>query len=340
MTTDDLFDVTIIGGGTTGLFAAFYAGLRGMRTKLVDSLNELGGQLMALYPEKYVYDVAGFPKVLAKDLGKQLIEQGMQFHPTVCLGERVTALAIGSDKIITVTTDKAVHRSKTVIISVGIGSFKPKTLEVPGVERFLEKGVWYGVKEKERFRGKRIAIVGGGDSAVDWALNLYPLAASTTLIHRRDGFRAHEDSVKQLKASPVTLKLFYEVKAVQGNTQLEAVTLINSKSKAEETLPVDALLINIGFLADPGPLRQWGLQLDGNMIKVNPRMETNLPGVYAAGDGASHEAKLKLIATGFGEAAIAVNFAKTYIDPTAKAFPGHSSEMDWPATERGSGGLR
>lgn len=330
MATDDLFDVTIVGAGPTGLFAAFYAGLRGMRTKLVDSLDELGGQLIALYPEKYVYDVAGFPKILAKDLGKQLIEQTMQFHPTICLGERVMDLTIGADKLITLTTDTAVHRSKAVIISVGIGSFKPKTLDVPGADRFLERGMWYGVKEKERFRGKRIAIVGGGDSAVDWALNLYPLAASTTLIHRRDGFRAHEESVKQLKASPVILKLFYEVKAVQGNDRLEAVTIVNSKTKAEETLPVDALLVNFGFLADPGPLQRWGLALNGNAINVNPRMETNLPGVYAAGDGASHEAKLKLIVTGFGEAAIAVNFAKTYIDPTAKAFPGHSSEAGLP----------
>ena len=178
-----------------------------------------------------------------------------------------------------------------------------------------------------KYDKKRVVIVGGGDSAVDWALNIYPRAAAVTLVHRRDGFRAHEESVRLLKASPVSLKLFYEVKEIRGTDHVESVVVVNNKTQAEEILPADQVLGCLGFEASVGPLADWGLKLQGNDIPVSTRMETNLPGVYAAGDVAAYPGKVKLIVCGFGEAAIAVNNAAAYLNPGASVFPGHSSSQ-------------
>jgi thioredoxin reductase (NADPH) len=325
---DDLYDLTIIGGGPTGLFAAFYAGLRQMKTKIVDSLPQLGGQLSALYPEKYIYDVAGFPKVLAKDLVGTLADQALQYEPTVCLDEKVTHLTReGGDGHLTVTTDKTVHRSKTVLIAAGVGAFLPRKMDVARVEELVGKGIQYFVTDTSGFAGKRIVIVGGGDSAFDWALGLHEAAASCLLIHRSDKFRAHEDTVNKVLESPVDVRRFYELKAVHGEERLEAVTIFDNRSGEETTVECDSLLLNIGFLTNLGPIKEWGLEIEKNAVRVNSTMETSMPGVYAAGDICTYVGKLKLIATGVGEAATAVNFAKTFIDPTAKAFPGHSSDM-------------
>jgi ferredoxin/flavodoxin---NADP+ reductase len=325
---NDLFDITIIGGGPVGLFGAFYAGMRGMKTKIVDSLPELGGQLSALYPEKYVYDMPGFPKVLAKDLANEMIEQGLRFDPTVTLGEQIATLEREADGTLVLGTDKAKHFTKTVVVCAGAGAFTPKRLECEGMHEFEGRGVHYFVQNKAHFTGKRLLIVGGGDSALDWAMNLEAIADRITLIHRRDVFRAHEESVDWLlNRSTVTTKLFWEAKKLLGGDRLERVLIINSKTGEEECLDVEACLVNIGFNASIGPIKSWGLELQGNQILVNSRMETNLPGVYAAGDINVYDGKLKLIATGVGEVCIAVNIAKTYIDPTAKAFPGHSSNM-------------
>lgn len=323
----DVFDITIVGGGPTGLFALFYAGLRGLRAKLIDSLAELGGQLITLYPEKYIYDVAGFPKILAKELVKQCVEQGLRFNPTVCLEEKVKDLSYYPDRLICLRTDKGEHWTRAVILTVGVGAFEPKKLNLPNIDRLEGRGIYYFVKEKQPFIGKTVLIVGGGDSAVDWALMLKDVAQKVILIHRRDQFRAHPQSVQELMAAPVEIKLFYEVKAVHGSRQLEGVTIFHNKTKAEMDLKVDAMILSLGFLADLGPIKKWGLAIESNAIVVNERMETNLPGVYAAGDAATHGGKLKLITTGHGEAAIAVNFAATYINPESKAFPGHSSTM-------------
>ncbi len=326
----DIYDVTIIGGGPIGLFAAFYSGLREMKTKILEALPQLGGQLVTLYPEKLIYDVAGFPQVLAKDLAKSLIEQAMRYHPTVCLEERAVALHRDGDGIYTIRTDKGrVHHTRTVIIAAGIGAFKPNTLDRPGVRAFEGRGVYYFVREFEPFRNKRVLVVGGGDSAVDWALHLHPIAAHVTLIHRRTGFRAHEKSVRELMASPVTVKLHYELKEVRGDEWVREVVIFQNQTMEEETLPVDAVILAIGFKADIGPIAEWGLEFEGRYIKVNSRMETNLPGVFACGDVVSVTGvgNMKLLATGFGQAAIAVGSAKVFIDPTAKLFGGHSSEM-------------
>lgn len=324
----DVFDITILGGGPVGLFGLFYAGLRGLRAKLIDSLAELGGQLITLYPEKYIYDVAGYPKVLAKDLVKSCVEQGLRFNPAICLEEKVIDMTYHDDRLIRLRTDKGEHWTRSLVLAVGVGAFAPKKLNLPDIERLEGHGIYYFVKEKEVFTGKTVVIVGGGDSAVDWALMLQDIAKSVTLVHRRDQFRAHEQSVQELLASPVEIKYFYELKAVHGGDHLEGVTIFHNKTGEETYRKADALILSLGFLADLGPVKKWGLAIDNNAIKVNERMETNLPGVYAAGDAVTHLGKLKLITTGQGEAAIAVNFASTYINPDSKAFPGHSSMMN------------
>jgi ferredoxin/flavodoxin---NADP+ reductase len=324
----DIFDITILGGGPVGLFALFYAGLRGLRAKLIDSLAELGGQLITLYPEKYIYDVAGYPKVLAKDLVKSCIEQGLRFNPAVCLEEKVVDLTYHDDRLIRLRTDKGEHWTRAIVLAVGVGAFTPKKLTLPDIDRLEGRGIYYFVKERDAFAGKRVMIVGGGDSAVDWALMLKDIASDVTLIHRRDQFRAHPQSVQELLASPVHVKCFYELKAVHGSDHLEGVTIFHNKTGEETYGKADGLILSLGFVADLGPVKKWGLAIESNAIKVNERMETNLPGVYAAGDAVTHPGKLKLITTGQGEAATAVNFAATYINPDSKAFPGHSSTMN------------
>ncbi len=313
-----------------GLFGAFYAGLRQMKTKIIDSLAELGGQLTALYPEKYVFDMPGFPKILARDLAKGMAEQGTRFQPAICLDEKVLELRHESDGSINITTHRGTHQTKTLIIATGAGAFSPTKLQAPGLDEFEEKGVHYFVRDKEQFAGKRLLIVGGGDSALDWAMNLEPLAQNITLIHRRDVFRAHEDSIDWLlNRSKVNVMLWHELANAEGDTYVRKATIVNNKTKEEIPIEVDAVLLNLGFKADIGPIRNWGLKLEGKEdIAVNHFMETNLPGVYSAGDICIYPGKLKLIATGVGEICIAVNCAKTRIDPTSKLFPGHSSSMD------------
>ncbi len=329
--SDDMHDIAILGGGPTGLFGAFYAGMRHMDTLVIDALPELGGQLMALYPEKYVFDVGGFPKILAKDLAEGLIEQATQFHPTVAVEETVTGLErLEEEDAWRLTGQKGEYRTRTVLISAGIGAFEPRRLRVEGVERFDGQGVQYLVRDKMALAGKRILIVGGGDSACDWAVNLQGIAESLTLIHRREEFRAHESTVKEiLESERIDVLTHYEVRQVHGDERVERATIYDNRTDEERTLDLDVLLVNIGFKADLGPIKEWGIEMTRRKIVVNDRMETNLPGIYAAGDVTEHEGKLDLIATGFGEAAVAVNFAKARVDPSARAFPGHSTEEKW-----------
>jgi len=326
---NDLCDLTIIGAGPSGLFGSFYAGLRELRTKLFDILPEVGGQLAVLYPEKFIYDVPGHPKVLAKDLVKLLQEQAMQWQPTLCLGSRVTALRRRDDGLYELDAGGTTHLSKTVLITAGVGAFTANKLTLENIGKFERRGVYYFVKDKEMFRGKRLLIVGGGDSAVDWALDLKDVARQITLIHRRDQFRAAPASITELMNSPVNVQTFHEIKSIAGADQIERVVIFDNRTKEETTLEVDAVLLNLGFKADLGPIRNWGLELLGTRyVKVNARMETSLPGVYAAGDIAAQPdvEPVNLIATGFAQATLAVNVAVTHINPQAKVFPGHSSE--------------
>jgi thioredoxin reductase (NADPH) len=323
-------DITIIGGGPTGLFAAFYAGLRGVSCRIIDSLPELGGQLSALYPEKYIYDVGGFPRILARDLAANLAEQGTQFGADVRLEEQVQELIREGDGYI-VTTDRGRYPTSAVLIAGGKGAFAPRVLECSGYDTLLGKGVDYHVKNPARYAGKRVLIVGGGDSAVDWVLNLKDVATRLIIIHRREGFRAHAHSMRLMheavEAGQVELLTHREVRQIHGDACVTAVTIFDNRTDEDETYEVDAVLSLIGFKPDLGPIGTWGLELPRNSIKVNSRLETNLPRVYAAGDIAHYDGKLELIATGFSEAAMAVNHAVQEINPKARYSPGHSTNL-------------
>ncbi|WP_413381704.1 NAD(P)/FAD-dependent oxidoreductase [Alkalihalobacillus sp. 1P02AB] len=321
-------DITIIGGGPAGLFAAFYAGMRNSSVKIIESLPQLGGQLAALYPEKFIYDIAGFPKVRAGELIERLEQQALTFAPTICLEEMVENLETLEDGTIQLTTNKGVHLTKTVIITAGNGAFKPRKLELDSAEPFESSNLHYFIQDLNHFRGKNVLLCGGGDSAVDWALMLEPIANQVTLVHRRDKFRAHESSVTQLFNSSVKIKTpFVPVELHDNGERILGLTLEHNKEKTEETIEFDELIINYGFISSLGPMKDWGITIEKNSIVVNSKMETNIPGVYAAGDICTYDGKVKLIATGFGEAPTAVNNAKAFIDPKAKVQPLHSTSV-------------
>jgi len=329
-------DITIIGAGPTGLFAAFYAGMRGASHRLIDNLDQVGGQLTALYPEKYVFDVAGFPKVLAKDLVKGMAEQGLQWKAPVHLGQKVIGLRQEQDNgkpTFTVVTDADEFVGRTLLIAGGIGAFTPRKLPLKDADQWLGKGLYDRVLNPKEFSGKRVLIVGGGDSAFDWAVNLQGIAKYIVMIHRRDGFRAHQATVNQVHAlsaaGKMELRTFWELKAIVGGKggRIEQVAIYNNKTKEETMLEIDCVIPQLGFISSLGAIADWGLDIEKGDIKVSQMMETNIPGIFAAGDITAYPGKLKLIATGVAEACIAVNHAVHFINPSAKIEPGHSSNM-------------
>lgn len=327
---DEIRDITIIGGGPTGLFAAFYAGMRGSSCRIVDSLPELGGQLMALYPEKDIFDVGGFPKVLAKDLAKNLVAQAMQFEPEVVLDQQVRTLERVDDHFV-LECSGGVFRSRSIVIAGGKGAFEPMRLACPGYDDFMYRGVEFAVRDPESFRGRRVVVVGGGDSALDFVLMLKDVAASMTLVHRRDGWRAHAATVGRMEAAAaageIDLRTFHEVGGIVGEERIERVVLLDNRTDEATEIPCDVVISCLGFKPDLGPIKSWGLEVDKNRILVDRQMGTNVPGVYAAGDIVEYEGKLDLIATGFAEAAVAVNNAVHFVDPSARVNPGHSTNM-------------
>lgn len=325
---EQVYDITVIGGGPAGLFTAFYGGMRQASVKIIESMPQLGGQLAALYPEKYIYDVAGFPKVLAQDLVNGLKQQLTQFDQSVCLEEKVENVVKNDENVFEIITDKGIHYSKAVIITAGVGAFEPRRLEHPDAVKYEKSNLHYFVTDLNSFKGQRVLVIGGGDSAVDWSLMLEPIASQVTLIHRRDKFRAHEHSVENLMASKVNVVTPHEITALHGEKNIERVVIQNVNTKEEQELEVDAVIVNFGFISSLGPIKNWGLELEKASIVVNTKMETNIPGIYAAGDIATYPGKVKLIAVGFGEAPTAVNNAMGYINPDAKLQPGHSSSMD------------
>lgn len=331
--SSDLVDVTIIGGGPTGLYGLFYAGMRGVEARLIDTLPELGGQLTALYPEKYVFDVAGFPKVLAKELSRNLVEQATQFDAEICLDEKVEDLrredGVDGDGHYVLETDRGERPTRTVVIAAGKGAFRPRRLDVPGFDEFWKDGVWPHVKDPEMFRDRRVLIVGGGDSAFDWSWALRDVASELTHIHRSDRYRAHDHTVELVETAAekgeIELLTYHEVEAIHGEDRVTGATIYHNKTEEKRELELDDVIALIGFVPNIGPIADWGLELEGNTIRVDSRMMTNVPGVYAAGDIATYEGKLELISTGFGEAAIAVNNAVHLVNPDARVNPGHST---------------
>ncbi|WP_214630876.1 NAD(P)/FAD-dependent oxidoreductase [Paenibacillus agaridevorans] len=320
-------NVAIIGGGPAGMFAAFYGGMRQMSVTLIESMPQLGGQLAALYPEKYIYDVAGFSKVKAQELVDNLKKQMELFRTDVRLEEKVLAVRKLGERSFEIITDRAIHQSKAVIITAGVGAFEPRRLELAEAARFENSHLHYFVRDLERFRGKKVLISGGGDSALDWSLMLEPIAERVTLVHRRDKFRAHEHSVEMLLQSKVNVVVPAEITAFHGEECIERVELTDVKTQATTLVEVDEVIVNFGFVSSLGPIREWGLDVEGGSLVVDTKMETNIPGIFAAGDISTYPGKLKLIAVGFGEAPTAVNNAKVYIDPDAKLSPGHSSNL-------------
>ncbi|MBT3326981.1 MAG: NAD(P)/FAD-dependent oxidoreductase [Gemmatimonadales bacterium] len=327
---NDIRDITIVGGGPTGLFAAFYAGMRGSSCRIVDSLPDLGGQLTALYPEKYIHDVGGFPKVLAKDLVKGLVEQALQFDPEVILDEQVGEVERKDDHF-EMRCANGIYLTRSIVIAGGKGAFEPMPLKCAGYEDFFQKGIEYAVKDPESFRDKKVIVVGGGDSALDFVLMLKGIASSISLVHRRDGWRAHAASVTQMEAAAeageIDLRTFYEVREVHGEDVVHSVTMFDNRTDEDETVECDVVLSCLGFKPDLGPIKAWGLEVEKNRIKVDQLMATNVDGIFAAGDVVDYEGKLDLIATGFAEAAVAVNNAVHFVDPSARVNPGHSTNM-------------
>ncbi|WVE36610.1 NAD(P)/FAD-dependent oxidoreductase [Priestia megaterium] len=322
-----VYDITIIGGGPTGLFTAFYGGMRQASVKIIESLPQLGGQLSALYPEKYIYDVAGFPKVRAQELVDNLKEQMDQFKPAVALEQAVEKVEKQADGVFRLTTNSEVHYSKTIIITAGNGAFKPRKIELENVEQFEQTNLHYFVDDMNKFKGRKVLVCGGGDSAVDWSLMLEPIAEKVTLTHRRDKFRAHEHSVENLHNSSVDIKTPYVPVEFVGDDRITQVVLENTKGEEKTVVDVDDVIVNFGFVSSLGPIKEWDLDLEKNAIVVNSKQETNIPGIYAAGDVCTYDGKVKLIVAGFGEGPTAVNNAKAYIDPKARLQPMHSTSM-------------
>ncbi len=327
----EIRDITIIGAGPTGLFALFYAGMRGASAQIVDALPEAGGQLTALYPEKYIFDVGGLPKILAKDLVRSLVEQTGQFKSPVHCNQHVIALEEGDGHFTLVTaTDR--FPTRAIVIAAGIGAFEPRRLPQAAADAWYGRGIYDRVSDPAEFAGQRVVIIGGGDSAFDWAHQLRGRAASVALVHRSDRYRAHASTVAEVHAAAAagdtSLHPFHELHdVIAEDGRIVALDLKDIKAKSTRRIEADVVLPMLGYVSDIGALAEWGLQVESDEIIVNSQMETGRAGVYAAGDITTYPGKLKLIATGFGEAATAVNQAVHHIYPEKKVNPGHSSNL-------------
>ena len=316
-------DIVIIGAGPAGLYASYYAGFRGFSVAIVDALPEIGGQVTAMYPEKNIFDIAGFPAVKGRELIDGLWQQAKPGAPHLLLGERAQELAVQSEYL-DVTCESGTHvRAKACIITAGIGAFSPRPLPV-GME-WLNRGLVHFVPQLSVHADKDIVIVGGGDSAFDWAFSLQPIAKSVTLVHRREEFRAHHGTVEAVKALGVRLVTSAEVVAIHGEETVQSIEIQSKADGQREVLPAQTVVAALGFIANIGPIADWGIEIEKRHIVVSTSMQTSLPRVFAAGDITTYAGKVPLIAVGFGEAATAVNNAAPFIDSTFGVFPGHSS---------------
>ncbi len=320
-------DLLIVGAGPTGLFAAYYAGFRELSTAVVDSLPEPGGQVTAMYPEKKIFDIAGFPVVLGRDLVTSLVEQADQFKPTYLLGRRARTVSEVDGKFEVGLDGGTVVRTGAILITAGMGEFTPRPL--PAGDGWLGRGVVNFVPELEALRDQDVVIVGGGDSAFDWALSLHPIANSVTLVHRRAKFRAFAATVRQVRELGVPIITDAQVIELRGDAaERLAEVELDVKDEAEPVvLPAQTVVAALGFTADLGPIESWGLEITRRAVAVDTTMRTARERIYAAGDIAAYPGKVKLIATGFGEAATAVNNIAVALNPEAHLFPGHSSDV-------------
>lgn len=323
------YDVTIIGGGPAGMFAAFYCGLHELNAQLIESLPQLGGQVGALYPEKKIWDVAGMPGVTGRQLVDSLTDQ-MQVAPVkVFTGETVKDVVKEDDGSFVIKSDQRKSQSRSVVIALGNGAFQPRKLALPGADQLEGHQLHYFVTHKDDFAGQRVAVLGGGDSAIDIALMLEPVAKQVSIVHRRDQFRGLEHTVTKLKQSSVQLVTPYLPRKLTVQDD-QSVTLDLKKMHTDDIdqLNVDQVIVNYGFTSNNAALNQWSLDLDSqrNMIKVDSNMQTNIDGVYAIGDGVTYPGKAALIATAFGEAPTAITALAKQLYPE-KRMAMHSSSM-------------
>lgn len=315
-------DILIIGAGPTGLFTVFEAGLLKLKCHLIDALPQPGGQCSELYPKKPIYDIPGFPDILAGDLTANLLEQGKQFQPGFTLGERAETIEKQEDGSFIVTTNKGTqHHAPIIAIAGGLGSFEPRKPKIEGVEKYEDKGVAYFIKDPEVYRNKKVVIAGGGDSALDWSIFLSEVASEVTLVHRRNEFRGaldSVDSVQELKLlNKINLITPAEITGLHGESKIVGVAV--TKAGETQILEADAFIPLFGLSPKLGPIGDWGLEIEKNAIKVDTLdYQTNIPGIYAIGDVNTYEGKLKLILCGFHEATLMCQSAYKRLNPGKK----------------------
>lgn len=324
----DLYDVIIIGGGAIGLFTAFYSGLRGLKTKLIEAGDALGGKVAIGFPDKIISDIGGLPEITGAGLIEQLVQQAKTFEPTIVCGQWVSDLQKTPEGHFRLTTETGeVHYTRSIILTIGSGIIKPLKLDVPGAVRFDNKGVHYLVESYNAFVGKHVLVSGGGDSAVDWANELYNIADSVTVVHRRNEFRAFETNIQKMKER-VNMFTPYTIRNIKGKDRIEGVTIGHLETGETQQLEIDVILVNHGFSEELGGIKDWGLTAENGKIEVNDAMETNIPGIFAAGDVVTYPNKLNLFVAGFTEGPMAVNSASRYVNPSAKSAAMYSTHHE------------
>lgn len=323
--TSPAFDLAIVGAGPVGLFATYYAGFRGLSVCLIDARPEVGGQISALYPGKTIRDVAGFPAVTGRDLIAGLLVQAEEYSPTQFLGEELRELQRTDQGFrLSLSTGKDVG-ARTVLLATGAGGIKPRRMPVG--HQWYGRGLVYAVTDVQDHVGKDVVVVGGGDSALDWALELAPVATSVTVVHRRRSFRAHQALLDKAAAEGIQVHTETEVTDIHGDQAITGVRLRRADG-GEWDQPAQTLVGALGLLSAPPPFARWGIEADGRKIVVDSTMETSMPGVFAAGDATVHDGKVPLLVSGFGEAATAVNHAAVRVNPQESVMPGHSTDDD------------
>ncbi len=322
-----IYDVTIIGGGPIGLFTAFYCGMREMETKIIEFLPYLGGKVSYFYPEKVIRDIGGIPAVSGENLIKQLSEQAQTFNPTIVLNQQVVGLERLADGTFLLTSHNGErHHTRTIILATGFGTLKSAKLDVEGAEKFEGRNLSYGVERLNDYRDKHVLISGGGNSAVDWANELLPIAKHVTVVHRRHEFSGLERNISNLRKSAAAILTPHVLDGLHGcDDRIKSVCVKNLETNETQVIEVDEILVNHGFCIDLGPIKGWGLDFEYGNIKVDNRMQTNIEGIFAAGDVANYPNKLHLIAGGFSEGPTAVNSAKAYIEPEKELKPIYST---------------